>query len=256
MSPENPPHSNDDEPPAAPTTEGTPPELRILYQDEHIVAISKPSGMLVHKSERSPDQIVVLQTLAAQIDKFLYPVHRLDRGTSGVLVFALAKKAAARLQKALSAESASKEYLALTRWPQHVFPLEDRWESRRALRNADGEPKSAHSEFEVVEHIGHFALVRARIHTGRNQQIRRHLNHCARHVIGDTTHGKGRINQMFRKRFGLDRLFLHAERLRIAQPMREDHELTIVDPLPDELHSVLDRLRDHNEVDSSAEVAP
>ena len=217
----------------------------MLYRDDHFVAISKPSGMLVHRSEKSPDTVVVLQTLAAQLDKFLYPVHRLDRGTSGVLTFGLSSKDAGRLQRSLSASSTRKEYLALTRWPQHRFPLEPRWESNRPLRSPGGEPKSAHSAFEVVELLGHFALVRARITTGRYQQIRRHLNHCARHVIGDTTHGKGRINQMFRKRFGLHRLFLHATLLELGHPVETERRVRIEDPLPDELEAVLTELRKH-----------
>lgn len=219
-----------------------PPELPILFRDDHLVITSKPSGMLVHRSEKSPDRVVLLQTLAAQTDAYLYPVQRLDRGTSGLIAFGLSSKDAGKLQKALTDPAAVKEYLALCRWPQHTFPLEDRWEIDRPLRDDSGGPKSARTSCEVVEHIGHFAVVRARIHTGRYQQIRRHLNHAARHVLGDTTHGKGRINQTFRKRFGLDRLFLHAHRLQFTHPVTQE-TVELVDPLPAELEAVLAKLR-------------
>ena len=189
------------------------PTLPILFRDAHFVAVSKPSGMLVHRSDDTPDTVVAMKCVREQVGGYVYPVQRLDRGTSGVLVFGLSSKDAGRLQKALTDPSAEKVYTTLTRWPQEDFPLDDRWESRRPLRGHDGEPKPAHSEFELVERLGRVALVRARIHTGRFRQIRRHLNHCARHVIGDTSHGKGRINEEFREQFGLRRMFLHATRL-------------------------------------------
>lgn len=217
------------------------PELRILYRDDHIVAISKPSGMLVHRTEQAPDRVVVLQTLAAQLGQYVYPVQRLDRGTSGVIVFGLSSKDAGLLQGALRSPRASKQYGALVRWP-HDMPHEDAWESRRPLRNKAGEPQPAHTEFETLERLGRFALLRCTIHTGRFHQIRRHLNHCARHVIGDTTHGKGRINAEVREQFGLNRLFLHAGRLRFEHPVSE-LPIDLMDPMPGELVRVLRELR-------------
>ncbi len=226
------------------------PTLQILYQDDNIVAVSKPSGMLVHRSEEAPDRVVVLQTLAAQLGTYVYPVQRLDRGTSGVLIFGLSSKDAGKLQKSLTAETARKEYVTLVRWPQEQHPLDDHWECTRPLRNSAGEPRPARSEFQVVEHFGRFALVRARIYTGRFRQIRRHLNHCARHVIGDTSHGKGRVNQEFRDRYGLDRLFLHAHRVAFEHPV-DEHPMAVVDPLPRELLDVLAALRERRDAQTA-----
>ncbi|MCA8941587.1 MAG: pseudouridylate synthase, partial [Planctomycetes bacterium] len=218
-----------------------PNELPILYRDDHIVAVSKPSGMLVHRSEKAPDRKVVLQTLAAQLGQYVYPVQRLDRGTSGVLVFGLSSRDAGLLQAALASERATKTYAALARWPTDAAP-EPRFECRRPLRNTQGEPRPAHTEFEAIEFFERCALLRCRLYTGRFHQIRRHLNHCARHVIGDTTHGKGRINAEFRERFGLHRLFLHAARLRFEHPVL-DLPIDLMDPLPRDLLDVLARLR-------------
>ena len=100
-------------------------------------------------------------------------------------------------------------------------------------------------DFEVVEEFDRCALVRCRIYTGRYHQIRRHANHCGRHIIGDTTHGKGRINALFRERYGLSRLFLHLERVELEHPTT-GAPLVLEDPMPAALLEVLDRLRRAN----------
>lgn len=220
----------------------THPPLPILHIDEHIVAVSKPSGLLVHRDERYPDAPAVLQTVRDQTGRFLYPVHRLDRGTSGILVYAFASDTAAKLQKCMQAESASKEYLALTRYPGRGRELGEQWVTDQPLHDEKDVPRPARSEFAVQEAFHRCALVRVRIATGRYHQIRRHLDHCGRHVIGDTTHGKARINQLFRERFGLQRLFLHHCRLAFAHPLLGT-PMEFVDPLPPELGAVIDALR-------------
>jgi 23S rRNA-/tRNA-specific pseudouridylate synthase len=107
--------------------------------------------------------------------------------------------------------------------------------------------RESRTSFELMQLFSRCALVRCRIATGRYHQIRRHANHSGRHVLGDTTHGKGRINALFRERYGLDRLFLHLFRIRIRHPSSgEPMELT--DPMPPELASVLVRI--------AAEAAP
>lgn len=228
-------------PPAAPAP-AAPTSLPILYQDDSIVAVSKPSGLLVHRDERNPDAPAVLQIVRDQLGKFLFPVHRLDRATSGILVYAFSRDLAADLQKSLMAESSQKEYQALVRWPGSFPDLGDRWVCDRPLHDDKDIAREAHSEFWLQEPFRRAALIGCRIATGRYHQIRRHLNHCGRHILGDTTHGKGRLNDLYRTRYGLDRLFLHAARLALKHPVTGE-SLEFLDPLPPELVAVLDRIR-------------
>jgi tRNA pseudouridine65 synthase len=211
--------------------------LRILHRDEHVVVVSKPGGLAVHRGDRSEDgEEFLLQRLREQIGRYLYPVHRLDRGTSGVIAYALSKDAARALQEAMQRDDARKEYLVLARGS-----TPDRFVSDRPLGNERGELQPARTEFEKLGELARCSLLRARLFTGRKHQIRRHLDHLAHQVIGDSTHGKGRINRWFRERYGLPRMFLHAERLEVAHPGGEGR-LALHDPLPDDLRGFLARL--------------
>ncbi len=227
---------------AADSASPAPKELPILFHDGDLVAVHKPSGLLVHRDERHPEAPSVLQILRDQIGKFLYPVHRLDRPTSGILVYAFSREGAARLQACLSSAESEKDYLALVRWPGSLPELGERWRCDRPLHDERDRAKEALSEFWLVEELRRSALIGCRIATGRYHQIRRHLNHCGRHVLGDTTHGKGRLNQLYRDRYGLDRLFLHATRLRLPHPVT-GAQVELHDPLPAELVAVVERLR-------------
>jgi len=218
------------------------PKLTILHQEDEFVAVSKPSGLLVHRDEHHPDAPAALQLVRDQVDKHLYPFHRLDRATSGILLFGFSRKAAASLQKSLAAPDAHKSYVALMRYPGSAGQLGARWTSERPLTDDKGNQKACRTDFAVLEEFDRCALVGCRIFTGRYHQIRRHANHCGRHIIGDTTHGKGRINGLFRERYGLHRLFLHLTRVELAHPMT-GAPLVIEDAMPAELTSVLDRLR-------------
>lgn len=216
--------------------------LRILHLDDEFVAVSKPGGLLVHRDEHHPDAPAALQIVRDQLGKRLYPFHRLDRPASGVLVFGFSSAAAATLQRSLSAADAVKDYLALMRWPGSLRELGDAWTCDQTLHTDDDRPQECRTDFALVERFRGCALVSCRIHTGRYHQIRRHANHCGRHILGDTTHGKGRINALFREKYGLPRLFLHLHLVAMEHP-RTGARLTIVDPLPAELTAVLDRLR-------------
>jgi tRNA pseudouridine65 synthase len=226
--------------PAAPAA--APAPLPILFLDEHLVAVSKPSGLLVHRDEHHPEAPAALQAVRDQLGRFLWPVHRLDRPTSGILLFAFSSATAAALQASLASDECEKDYQALARWPGSDLSLGDAWVCDRPLHDDKDVARAARTEFRLVERFRHCALVGCRILTGRYHQIRRHLNHCGRHAIGDTTHGKGRINALYRERFGLCRLFLHQHRTRLRHP-RTGEPLELLDPLPIELATVLERLR-------------
>jgi tRNA pseudouridine65 synthase len=230
------------EPASTAAPAGTHAPLPVLLLDEDFVAVSKPSGLLVHRDEHHPDAPAALQTVRDQLGKHLYPFHRLDRATSGILLFGFSRRAAAALQESLAADDAKKQYVALMRYPGSNHELGASWTCERPLHGDDDKPRACRTDFAVEQTFANCALVRCLLHTGRYHQIRRHANHCGRHVLGDTTHGKGRINALFRARFGLDRLFLHLERVALRHP-RTGARLELVDALPAPLAAVLARLR-------------
>ena len=213
-----------------------PGPLAVLYQDDHIVAVSKPGGLLVHRSRESSDRVFLLQTLRDQIGNRIYPVHRLDRAASGVIVFALSSDDARLLQENLARAEVRKEYVTLVRGS-----TEDRFESRRPLTGANGIRKESWTEFEKIAEFAHCTLVRAFLHTGRRHQIRRHLHHLAHQIIGDSSYGKGRINQSFRDNHQLPRLVLHAHRLDVRHPSTGEF-LELRAPLAEDLESFLLRI--------------
>jgi tRNA pseudouridine65 synthase len=187
--------------------------LAILHRDERCVAVDKPSGVATHRGwahDEADD--VLLQQVRDAVGKYVYPIHRLDRGASGVTLFALDREAARALSEAWPA--ADKRYLAITRGhpPEHLV-------IDHAIPRAPGEDRvPAVTEIWRRDTFGRYALVEARPHTGRLHQIRRHLKHVACPLIGDVRYGKGEHNRIFRERFALHRLALHCTALRVPHP--------------------------------------
>ena len=218
--------------------------LTILYRDESLIAVDKPSGLAVHRGwARESD--VALVRLRDQIGARVFPVHRLDRATSGVLLFALSAEMAGRVCAAFAAGKAEKTYLALVRGVPPAKVLVDHplppGEDTHAPR------VSAQTLVFRREVFGRYSLVEARPLTGRLHQVRRHLKHISCPLIGDVNYGKGEHNRLFRERHGLHRLFLHATRLRLPHPARGG-ELDIASPLPANLAAVLRALRAASEM--------
>ncbi len=203
------------------------PDLKIHFQDERFVVIDKPPGILVHRSRESRDTEFVLQMLRDQIDRHVFPVHRLDRPASGILAFALNSDAARVLQASLG--EGTKEYTTMVRGDTPPT-----FSSDRALTNDKGVVQEAFTEFETLRTHEGFSMLKARLGTGRRHQIRRHLSHLAHQIVGDTAHGKGRINRWLREEYGLTRLFLHASSLKCSL-------FEIESELPDDLREFLGR---------------
>lgn len=166
----------------------------------------------------------------------LFGVHRLDRPASGALLFARSSDAARDLHAALQHGSARKEYLVAARDATPESLVID-----RPLKNDKGVPQPARTECERIASIGRHSLLKVRIVHGRRHQIRRHLKDRAHNVLGDTTHGKGRINAYLREHYGLPRLFLHASRLAFTHP-RTRQRVEIVAPLALDLRGFLLRV--------------
>jgi len=200
--------------------------LEIVHADEHLVAINKPSGMLVHRGW-AQDDIVAVDLLHAQLGRRVWPLHRLDRGTSGVVLFALDVETARELSAELERGGLTKRYLALVRGlaPEGELLID------YSLRRVDSKAKDRQDAQTRIRRLGSFerySLVEAVPLTGRTHQIRRHLKHIAHPIIGDVRYGKGDHNRLFRERFGLHRLALHAAELRWG-------ELAIHAPVPADL---------------------
>ena len=209
--------------------------LQILYQDEFVVAVNKPAGMLVHRSFLDRHETVfVMQTLRDQLGQHVFPLHRLDRPTSGVLLFALSADVARQMTEQQA--SWQKHYLAVVRGyvtsPCHVdyALIEQLDDIADAKAQRDKPAQSAQTSFwpvataELPYPVGRyntarFSLLLCQPHTGRKHQIRRHLKHIFHPIVGDTTHGDGKQNQLARDVLGCHRLMLHAWRLQIVHPI-------------------------------------
>lgn len=206
-------------------------QIRVVYRDEHVVALDKPSGLLVHRTPEARDRVFLLQEAARLVGAHLFPIHRLDRATSGAILFGLTSAAARAFHDALKTPEARKEYLVLCRGS-----APERFASDRPLTG-----KAARTEFTRLFEVHRASLLRARLLTGRRHQIRRHLAHLAHQVIGDTSYGKGRINRALREEYGLPRLALHAERIALPHPLTGE-PLTVHVPLAADLRAFLLRL--------------
>ncbi len=211
--------------------------LKVLYQDTHYVAIDKPPGLLVHRSPISRDRVFVLQTLRDQLARRVYPVHRLDRATSGVLLFGLSAEAARRMVELFESRRVVKEYLAVARGWVDDHGLIDH---PVADKEGNGLARPARSRFRCLAKVelpfmvdryrsARYSLVSVTPETGRRQQIRKHFKHISHHLIGDTTHGNGRHNRFFRSHFGVRRLLLMSRQLAFVHPYRQIHVNIVAD---------------------------
>jgi tRNA pseudouridine65 synthase len=203
----------------------------ILHRDARCVVVDKPSGVATHRGWADDDD-ALLQQVRDAVEMYVYPVHRLDRGASGLVLFALDKEAARAFSEAW--DRADKRYLAITRGhpPEHVvidhpIPKEERGTER----------VPAVTEVWRRETFGRYALVEARLHTGRLHQIRRHLKHISCPLIGDVRYGKGEHNRIFRTEHHLHRLALHATSLTVPHP--DGGELVVASPLAPDLEAAL-----------------
>lgn len=224
-----------------------PRRLEILYRDERLAVVNKPSGLIVHKSARASDRDNCLTRLRAQLGRHVHPVHRLDRAASGVLVFALDPDAARSLSSAFAERRVHKAYLAVVRgFPEESGTIE------RPLRDEAGRESEARTRYrrlaqvELEQAVGRYqsaryALVLCEPESGREHQIRRHLRSLNHPLLGDTNYGDGAHNRFFRARFGCSRLVLHAASCRVPHP-DGGAALELKAPLPAELVALFSEL--------------
>lgn len=238
------------------TTESASP-LQIIYQDEHLVAVYKPAGLLVHRSNVDRHETrFLLQELRNQIGQHLFPVHRLDKPTSGIILFALSSAVASLLQSDMESNKTSKEYLLVCRGycpeagtiDHPLKPIDDfqsKHKKKRAAKDKQliaagmppsqpqAEPKPAQhavTEFRRLDTCeldvqlerypqSRYSLVLATLLTGRKHQIRRHFKHLSHPLIGCPKYGKSKHNNYFTEHLGASGLLLHAYRLCLTHPI-------------------------------------
>lgn len=211
--------------------------LDILFEDEDLVAINKPNGLLVHRTKiaRDADEFA-MQMLRDQIDIHVYPCHRLDRKTSGVLLFAKSEEVNCKMQEAFMNQQVSKKYWAIVRG----F-TEDSGKIDYDLKRDDGKIQSAITHYKTIAKIeidlpfgkhstSRYSLVEVTPETGRMHQIRKHFAHIFHPIIGDRPHGCNKQNKLFLEKFGLTEMMLHAKEISFQHPLK-DEKVVITAPL-------------------------
>jgi tRNA pseudouridine65 synthase len=224
--------------------------LDIIYEDEHYVAINKPSGLLVHKTKLAKKEIAIfaLQLLRDQIQQKVFPLHRIDRPTSGILLFSKSSEAASLLSPQFQTEEMEKIYLAVVRgFPEPTYG----WIEKPLKKQLDGDEQEAKTEYWVLNQIeiplastpkyptSRYALVKVKIHTGRMHQIRRHFAHKRNYIIGDTSHGENKQNKFFRSQFDVHHLMLHSWKLSFLHPYT-NQKIELKADLPSHFDKVFD----------------
>lgn len=233
----------------------------ILYEDEQLVAVAKPSGMFVHRSmaDRSATEFVV-QNVRDQLGRFVYPVHRLDRPTSGVLLLAKNPETAAMYGTMFADRQIRKTYLALVRGHTDDCgtvnrPLiSDKARGKGQTRPVAIVPQEAETEYRTLERFealfasgqhptSRCALVEACPKTGRYHQIRRHLSGISHPIIGDAEHGDTKLNRQYQLHAGVTHLMLAATRVEFTHPLT-GKQIVIECPPPDSFAVVVRKLRE------------
>lgn len=219
--------------------------LDILYRDEHLIAINKPHGLLVHRSSIAADvEEFALQLLRDQIGHKVNPVHRIDRKTGGVLLFAFDKDSETAMQKQFMNDEVSKRYLAIVRGhtpdvQQIDYPLrKENGTLQEALTNYTTLQRA---ELDVpfgIHATSRYSLIEVVPRTGRMHQIRKHMAHVFHPIIGDRTHGCNKQNKLFKERWEMTTMLLHAAELRFNHPVT-GKEVSILAPLRPEFSEAM-----------------
>jgi tRNA pseudouridine65 synthase len=236
------------------------PVLPVLYRDDRMVVVDKPSGLLVHRSPLDRHETrFALQIVRDQLGRRVHPVHRLDKGTSGALVLALDAEAAKAFSHAFATRNVFKTYLALVRgWPDVAGsidrPLTAVQDERIGPQSLEPRTATTHyrrvATYELPVHVdryptSRYALIELSPQGGRRHQLRRHLAGASHPIVGDSTYGKGRHNRLFAAQFGVRRLLLACTRLEFASVPGREGPLRVDAPLAAEFAALIAALAAH-----------
>lgn len=223
--------------------------LEIIYQDENLIAINKPHGLLVHQSSIARDATeFALQLLRDQVGKHVSPVHRLDRKTSGILLFAFDKESEIAMHQQFMNSETNKKYLAILRG---FTP--DAMDIDYPLAKENGTMQEAFTSFSTLQRAevavafgkhptSRYSLVEATPKTGRMHQLRRHFSHILHPIIGDRTHGCNKQNKFFKEQWNMTTMLLHASELGFVHPITKER-IHLKAGLHDEFKRVMDFMK-------------
>jgi tRNA pseudouridine65 synthase len=201
--------------------------LEIIYQDEFLVAINKPSGLIVHKTPMAKDaKVFALQELRNQLDQYVYPAHRIDRQTSGVLLFALSPEVDKQLKELFREQKVKKTYWTIVRG----FTPEEGTITKPLAKEGSEEVQQATTHYKKLKQIElpipvskypacRLSFLEVYPETGRMHQIRKHLAHIRHYIIADKPHGDCKQNKMFFEKFGLNNMLLHSRGMIFEHPI-------------------------------------
>jgi 23S rRNA pseudouridine955/2504/2580 synthase len=243
------------QPPPPKPPEAIRQDFKVLYEDEHILAVDKPSGLAIH-----PGSGITGETLVDQVRAYLArqgvqtpegefkpsPAHRLDRETSGVVVVAKTRQAMVRLTEMFTAGEADKTYLALAkgRFQRESgsidLRLAEHQQTYASKQQRGVNLQAALTHWKKLAGGPEATLLEVTIETGRTHQIRRHLQAIGHPVVGDTKYGDFPFNRIAQRQWGVRRMFLHSARLELAHPLTKKR-LIFESPLPQELADCLPR---------------
>lgn len=204
-------------------------KLEILYQDDELVAINKPNGLLVHRTKIANDATeFALQILRDQLGRPVYPCHRLDRKTSGVLLFALNESTNSLMQQQFQDGNVDKRYLAIVRG---FTPNEERIDY--PLKKDNGKRQEAITKYRTLDRTelelpfaGHptsrYSLLEVEPLSGRMHQIRKHMDHIFHPIIGDRPHGCNKQNKLFKEKWNMMSMMLHASSITFLHPITHE----------------------------------
>ena len=220
----------------------------ILFQDDYLVALNKPNGLLVHRTRIAEERNLFANRALAEIcGRPVLPVHRLDRATSGILLFAFNSSMASELQQEFTSGAVSKEYIAIVRGFVDGEGLID----EALIKHETGRSQQAVTQYKRMQTVelpitvnkyptSRYSLVKMTPQTGRTHQLRRHFNHLGHPIVGDTKYGDLRHNRMFKEQFGTTQLMLHAWRLQFTHPVSRK-AILIAAPLPAQFRALVDK---------------
>ncbi|OWK70334.1 pseudouridine synthase [Pedobacter sp. AJM] len=225
--------------------------LEIIYEDDHLIAINKPHGLLVHQSSIARDATeFALQMLRDQVGRHVSPVHRLDRKTSGILLFAFDKDTEIAMHQQFMNTQTIKKYLAILRgFAPGSMDID------YPLAKENGTMQDAFTSFKTLQHAevnvpfgkhatSRYSLVEATPKTGRMHQLRRHFSHILHPIIGDRTHGCNKQNKFFLERWNMSTMLLHASELTFTHPVTSE-SIHLKAALHDEFKRVMDFMNIH-----------
>lgn len=216
--------------------------LPILAQLQHIVVINKPCGVSVHNDPQDVRSLLSQQLPKGSFED-IYPVHRLDKETSGLLLIATEKKMATQLAEQFQKDLVEKNYLALLRghlepsetWQEWNFPITDKAEGRKNPQGVSHERVKAQSRYRVLHSNPYFSLADVKLITGRQHQIRKHAAIFKHPILGDPRYNDPKHNEKMAAIYKTRRMFLHACRMKIRI---KDQVHTFETPIPEEFQTI------------------